>query len=80
MLKKIINKIITFLIKKKVVTATGEMEQISKTKLFMAIEGLLRAVEFASPYFEYPIIIPEEIHKMLYTLAGLSYAERHIKK
>lgn len=79
-MKKIMIKVITFLIKKKVQTATGEMEQVSKTKVFMTIEGILQAIEFISPHFGSPITIPPEVHKALWSLAGLSYAERQIKK
>ena len=79
-MKKILLKLITFLIKKKVQTATGEMEEISKTKIFMTLEGILQAIEFVSPYFGTPIVIPSEVHKAIWSLAGLSYAERHIKK
>lgn len=71
-----LNKIIEFLFKKKVETLTGTMTQTSKTKVFMTLEGILRAIEFASPHFGHPIVFPESVHVFIYTLAGLSYAER----
>ncbi len=70
------NRIIDFFIKKRVQTATGEMSQTSKTKIFITIEGVLRLIEFLSPHFGHPIEVPDHIHKLIYTLAGLSYAER----
>ena len=79
-MKSLFTKLITFLIKKKVQTATGEMTEVSKTKLFITIEGIIRLVEFVSPYFGHPVTIPTEVHQALYGLAGLSYAERQIKK
>ena len=79
-MKKLFQKLITFFLKKKVQGATGEWEEVSKTKLFMTLEGILQAVEFASPHFGNPIVIPVEFHKALWSLAGLSYAERQIKK
>ena len=79
-MKPIMMKIITFFLKKKIQTATGEMEEISKTKIFMTAEGILRAIEFASPYFGSAVIFPPDLHGLLYTLAGLSYAERELKK
>ena len=80
MIKKLFRKAVTFLIKKKVQSATEEIEQVSKTKIFMTIEGILQAIEFIYPFFDYPIQIPAEVHKALWSLAGLSYAERQIKK
>lgn len=75
----IVSKLIEFFIKKKVDGVTGEMSKTSKTKIFITIEALLRAVEFISPYFGNIITVPENIHQLLYTLAGLSYAERSLK-
>lgn len=71
-------KIIDFFLKKKIQDATGTVTQTSKTKIFISIEALLRAVELASPYFGHAIVIPEHIHQLLYTLAGLAYAERAV--
>lgn len=70
------DKIVTFLIRKKVETATGSITQTSKTKIFMCIEAILRLIEFISPYLGHPVMIPDGVHKLIYTLAGLSYAER----
>lgn len=72
------NKLVDFFIKKKVETATGTISQTSKTKIFITLEGLARLVEFVSPYFYHQITIPEHFHGLLYSLAGLSYAERTI--
>jgi hypothetical protein len=74
-----LQKILDFFLKKKIETATETITQTSKTKIFISIEALLRAVEFVTPYFGHPVIIPEHIHQLLYTLAGLSYAERAVK-
>ena len=75
-----LQKIIDFFLKKKIEGATGTLTQTSKTKIFISIESLLRAIEMASPYFNHPVVFPEHIHQLLYTLAGLSYAERAISK
>ena len=75
-----IQKIIDFLIKKKIQAATGEISQVSKTKIFMSIEGLSLLIEFISPYLGHRITIPDYVHKFLYTLAGISYAERQLSK
>ena len=80
MIKKMFLKAVTFFIKKKVQSATGELEEVSKTKIFMTLEGILQAIEFISPFFGNPIQFPAEIHKAIWSLAGLSYAERQLKK
>jgi len=72
-------KLITFLLKKKIETATGTITETSKTKIFMSIAALLKAVEIASPYFSHPIVVPGHVYEMLYALAGISYVERSIK-
>jgi hypothetical protein len=72
-------KIIDFFIRKKVEGATEGLTKVSKTKVFMTIEAILMAVEFASQYFGYAVVIPDNIHKLLYTLAGIAYAERALK-
>jgi hypothetical protein len=46
----------------------------------MTVEGILRLVEFVSPYFGHIITVPENLHNLLYALAGISYAERQIIK
>ena len=71
-----LQKLIVFLFKKKVEGATEGLTAVSKTKIFMVIEGVLRAAEFTAPFFGFHINIPDDIHKLLYTLAGLSYVER----
>lgn len=76
---KLIEKVVMFLFKKKVEGATEGLTAISKTKIFMTLEGLLMAIEFVSPYFGHIITFPDHIHKLLYTLAGISYAERAVK-
>lgn len=78
-MKALLEKLVTFLIKKKVQSATGEITQTSKTKIFMTIEGVLLLVEFVTPYFGHFVDIPKSIHEILWTLAGLSYAERQLK-
>lgn len=75
-----IQKIIDFLIRKKLQSATGEISQVSKTKIFMLIEGVLRLVEFVTPFFGHAYTFPDHIHQLLYALAGMSYAERQIVK
>lgn len=75
-----LNKLMVFFFKKKIKSATGELTVTSKTKIFMSIEGLLRLVEFISPYFGYPVNFNEDVHKFLYGLAAISYAEREVTK
>ncbi len=70
-----INKIIFFLLKKKVETATGQIDQVSRTKLFLGIEALLQCVEWASYRFYSPVVFPTQLHLILCSLAGIAYRD-----
>ena len=69
------DKIVFFLLKKKIKTVAGEMDAVSKTKVFMLIEGISRLIETVSPYFGYQISFPPSVHGFLYAMAGIAYRE-----
>ncbi len=70
-----LDKLVFFLIKKRVQTAVGTMDQVSKTKIFMLIEGVLRLIEFVSPYFNRPILFNPSLHGVVYSLAVVAFRD-----
>ena len=69
------NKFLFFLLKKRVETKTGWRDASSKTKVIMLIEGVLRLIEFVSPYLGKQIMFPVALHALLYALAVIAYRD-----
>ena len=74
------DKIVFFLLKKKIKTVTGEMDAVSKTKVFMLIEAATRLIEFISPYFGTQIMFPMSVHAFLYSMAGVAFRDAITEK
>ncbi len=72
------SKIIQWFIGKKILTETGQMDAISKTKLIAIIGVILGAIEPVSAAWGHPIHIPDSVYKIL-GAAGLWAARDAIK-
>lgn len=58
-------KIVQWLIGKKILTETGQMDAVSKTKLIALIAVILPAIEPVSTAWGHPIHVPDYVYKIL---------------
>lgn len=70
-------KFIQWLLMRKVKNAAGELEAhgVSITKLSAVIIGLMKATEYASPYFGHPIYIDPNIYGGIAAIGGIALKE-----
>lgn len=64
------HKIMGWLIGKKIVTATGQLDATSKAKLTAVIGVILVAIPKISKAWGHPIVVPDDVFKAL-AFAGL---------
>lgn len=70
-------KLIQWLIMRKVKNAAGEMEAkgISVSKACVVILAIIEAVEYASPTFGHPVIVPIQIKTFIASIGGIALKE-----
>lgn len=71
------NKIIAWLIARKVKNAAGELEAkgISVTKICMIVIAALKGAEYATNYLGQPFTFPNDVYVLIASIGGIALRE-----